>query len=69
MATRQEMPGHEDAATSTDGNGVSLIKWCSYYGDVSGMRFLLAKGESLKSLGENPDLDRAVSSEARAGLA
>ena len=50
--------GH--AATSTDGNGVSLIKWCAYYGDVSGMRFLLAKGESLKSLGENLDLNGAV---------
>ena len=83
MATRQEMPGHEEAtmldrisdgrtdlvfeylaeghaATSTDGNGMSLIKWCAYYGDVSGMRFLLAKGESLKSLGENLDLNGAV---------
>ena len=50
--------GH--SATSTDGNGVSLIKWCAYYGDVSGMRFLLAKGESLKSLGENLDLNGAV---------
>lgn len=43
--------GH--AATSTDGEGVSLIKWCAYYGDVSAIRFLLASGESLESLGED----------------
>jgi ankyrin repeat protein len=43
-------------ANSTDTNGVSLIKWCAYYGDASAIRFLLANGESLKSLGENLDL-------------
>jgi hypothetical protein len=42
-------------ASSTDKNGVSLIKWCAYYGDVSAIRFLLANGESLESLGENFD--------------
>src|SRR6266852_9908725 len=31
--------GH--AANSTDRNGVSLIKWCAYYGDVSAIWFLL----------------------------
>ena len=41
--------GH--AATSADQNGVSLIKWCAYYGDVSAIRFLLANGESLHALG------------------
>jgi hypothetical protein len=46
--------GH--AATSTDANGVSLIKWCAYYGDVSAIRFLVARGESLAALGENLDL-------------
>jgi hypothetical protein len=30
-------------ATATDRNGVGLIKWCAYYGDVSAIRFLLAK--------------------------
>ena len=35
--------GH--AATSVSG-GASLINWCAYYGDVSGVRFLLANGES-----------------------
>lgn len=48
------------AASSTDRNGVSLIKSCAYYGDVSAIRFLLANGESLKSLGENFDLNGAV---------
>ncbi|MBX2992830.1 MAG: ankyrin repeat domain-containing protein [Bacteroidetes bacterium] len=47
-------------ATATDANGVSLIKWCAYYGDVSAVRFLLQKGESLKSLGENLDLNGAA---------
>jgi uncharacterized protein len=48
------------AATSTDRDGVSLIKWCAYYGDVSAIRFLLASGESLESLGENLDLNGAA---------
>src|SRR5688572_33001759 len=33
-------------------DGVSLIRWCAYYGDVSAIRFLLAHGESLDSLGD-----------------
>ena len=32
--------GH--AATSADEGGVSLLQWCSYYGDVSAIKFLLA---------------------------
>ena len=50
--------GH--AATSKDSKGVPLIKWCTYYGDVSAIRFLLANGESLGSLGENLGLNDAV---------
>jgi ankyrin repeat protein len=50
--------GH--AADSCDANGVSLIKWCAYYGDVSAVKFLLANGESLESLGENLDLHGAA---------
>ena len=50
--------GH--AANSMDSNGVSLIKWCAYYGDVSAVRFLLANGESLTTLGENLDLNGAA---------
>ena len=39
-----------NAATATDNDGVPLIKWCAYFGDVSAIRFLLANGESLASL-------------------
>ena len=49
--------GH--AANSTDDGGVSLITWCAYYGDVSAIKFLVANGESLGSLGENFDLNGA----------
>lgn len=44
---------------ATDKDGVSLIKWCAYYGDVSAIRFLIAHGESLASLGGNFDLNGA----------
>jgi ankyrin repeat protein len=48
------------AATATDKNGVSLIKWCAYFGDVSAIRFLLGHGEVLTNLGENFDLGGAA---------
>jgi uncharacterized protein len=50
--------GH--AATSKDAHGTPLIRWCTYYGDVSAVRFLLANGESLQSLGDNLDLNAAA---------
>ncbi len=50
--------GH--AASSKDKNGVPLIRWCAYYGDVSAIRFLLAKGESVKALGEDLGLNAAA---------
>ena len=50
--------GH--AATSADQAGVSLLQWCSYYGDVTAIKFLLAKGESLQSLGELYGLNTAA---------
>jgi len=37
-------------ASSADANGVSLIQWCAYYGDVSAIRYLLANGESPAAL-------------------
>lgn len=48
------------ATRATDAEGVSLIQWCAYYGDVSAIRFLLANGESIQSLGENLDLNGAA---------
>src|SRR5688572_14702486 len=50
--------GH--AATSKDRRGRPLITWCAYHGDVSAVRFLLRSGESLKSLGDNLDLNGAA---------
>jgi ankyrin repeat protein len=47
-------------ATQTDERVVPLIRQCAYYGDVSAIRFLLAHGESLSSLGENFDLNGAA---------
>jgi palmitoyltransferase len=49
-----------NAPNSKDKSGVSLIKWCAYYGDVSAIKFLLANGESLGSLGGNFDLNGAA---------
>jgi ankyrin repeat protein len=43
--------GH--VADSTDDDGVSLLAWCAYFGDVSGMKFLLRQGASLTALGAN----------------
>jgi ankyrin repeat protein len=40
-------------------NGVSLLSWCAYYGDVSAIRFLMSKGAPLASLGTNLDLNGA----------
>jgi ankyrin repeat protein len=55
-----EMPATGEAPKSIDSGGTSLIQWCAYYGDVSAIRFLLANGESLKSLGDNLDLNGAA---------
>jgi len=38
---------------SKDADGVSLIRWCAYYGDVSAIKFLMAEGATLETLGEN----------------
>jgi ankyrin repeat protein len=49
--------GH--SANSADKDGVSLLQWCAYYGDVSAMKFLLAGGAKLDSLGDNLGLTGA----------
>ncbi len=41
------------SANSVDNAGVSLIQWCAYYGDVSAIKFLVAQGATLESLGED----------------
>lgn len=50
--------GHPATALTAD--GVPLVRWCAYYGDVSAIRFLIDQGESLTSLGENLDLRGAA---------
>jgi ankyrin repeat protein len=47
-------------ATTKTADGSSLLQWCAYYGDVSAIRFLLANGETLKSLGEDFGLNAAA---------
>ncbi len=49
-----------NAATSTDKDGISLLQWCSYHGDVSAMKFLLTHGASLSSLGDYYGLPTAA---------
>ena len=46
-------------ADAKDADGVSLLQWCAYYGDVSAMKYLLEKGAQVESLGENRGLDAA----------
>ncbi|HLZ11718.1 MAG TPA: ankyrin repeat domain-containing protein [Candidatus Acidoferrum sp.] len=47
------------SASATDKDGVSLLQWCAYYGDVSAMKFLLASGAPMNLLGENLGLNAA----------
>jgi ankyrin repeat protein len=42
-----------------DKGGVSLLRWCVYFGDVSAIKFLISKGVQLASLGANLDLNGA----------
>jgi uncharacterized protein len=38
---------------AADGEGVSLIQWCAYYGDVSAIRYLVSQGAKLEGLDLN----------------
>jgi ankyrin repeat protein len=49
--------GHEPTTTV---DGVALIRWCAYHGDVSAVKILLEHGESLSTLGPNLDLNGAA---------
>jgi ankyrin repeat protein len=40
-------------------DGVSLVQWCAYYGDVSAIKFLMANGATLESLGADLGLNGA----------
>ena len=45
----------EDPAADSE-----TLRWCAYYGDVSGLRHLLARGLSLDALGEDRGLNAAA---------
>lgn len=47
-------------APDAEADGTSLIQWCAYYGDVSGMRHLLTQGVPIAALGDNLDLNGAA---------
>src|SRR5260370_17747672 len=47
-------------SSSKTKDGTSLIQLCVYYGDVSAIRFLLANGESLRSIGDDTGLNAAA---------
>lgn len=49
--------GH--SADSADKDGVTLMQWCAYYGDVSALKGLMAAGAKLDSLGEDLGLNAA----------
>ena len=54
-----EFIANGESPATKDSDGVSLMQWCAYFGDVSALRFLLAAGEQLESLGINNDLNGA----------
>ena len=47
-------------ASNTQTGGATLLQWCAYYGDVSAIRFLVGRGESLQSLGDDRGLGAAA---------
>ena len=47
-------------AMTVGADGISLLQWCAYYGDVSAIQFLLDHGASLGALGPNLDLNGAA---------
>src|SRR5215475_8860779 len=46
-------------ATFADKEGVTLVQWSAYYGDVSAIRHLLSKGATLAPLGSDLGLNGA----------
>jgi ankyrin repeat protein len=55
-----EYVGAGNPATASTYGGTRLIQWCTYYGDVSAIKFLLGHGETLRSLGEDLGLNAAA---------
>lgn len=55
-----EMLAQGIPADAADDNGVSLLQWCAYHGDVSATRFLHSQGAALVGVGANLDLNGAA---------
>ncbi|MBL9076636.1 MAG: ankyrin repeat domain-containing protein [Planctomycetes bacterium] len=55
-----ELVASGGAATTTDADGVSLLQWCAWFGDVSALRWLLAHGAAIASLGDDLGLGAAA---------
>lgn len=56
---------HEALANHASGalpdvDGASLLQWCAYFGDVTAVRLLLARGERLSQLGDDLGLNGAA---------
>ena len=56
----RDLVAHGHPATARAADGLPLVQWCAYYGNVSAIRLLLDHGESLTSLGENHGLHAAA---------
>jgi len=48
-----------NSATFADQDGVTLVQWCAYYGDVSAIKHLISKGATLTPLGSDLGLNGA----------
>lgn len=48
------------SATAVDADGIPIIQWCAYYGDVCAVRLLLLQGENLLRLGSDLGLNAAA---------
>jgi ankyrin repeat protein len=46
-----ELLARGKSPNTVDEAGVSLLRWCAYYGDVSAIKFLLAQARSWTPLG------------------
>jgi uncharacterized protein len=47
------------AANSADKDGISLVQWCAYYGDVGIIKFLLSNTAALAAFGDNLGVNAA----------
>ena len=48
------------APTATDADGVSVLTWCAYFGDVSAVRLLVERGAKLTEFGSDLGLNAAA---------